>query len=106
MARNETNMEKLQVTLYYAGSASEAFLDGYEMERLINWYTIELPRIPNVGEVFTIVIDDYNIEGRVSMVFTSYCKPGNPHIKESGWGCSFGVSLSELAVVDYYGKKK
>lgn len=97
-------MEKLQVKFYYAGSKNEYALDGYEMEKLMDWYTIDLPRVPNIGEIVTLVIGDYRIEGKVSMVFTSYCKPGNPNIKERCWGYSFGVSLSELEVVEYFGK--
>ena len=99
-------MEKLKVMIYCAGNKSEAFLDEYEMEKLLNWREIELPRIPNIGEIFDIVIDDYRIEGKVGMVYTNYCQPGNKNIKESCWGCDFGLMLSELEVIDYFGKKE
>ena len=99
-------MKEFEVMLYYSGSKNERFLDGWQMEDMINYYTILLPRVPNIGETITVIIDDYCIEGKVEMVYTNYCKPGNPKIKESGWGCRFGISLKELEVVDYYGEKE
>ena len=98
-------MREFEVMLYYAGSKNERFLEEADMEDMINFYTILLPRVPNVGEVVTVVIDDYRIEGKVEMVYTNYCRPGNPKIKESGWGYTFGISLKDLEVVDYYGKR-
>lgn len=98
-------MGEFEVMLYYAGSKNERFLEGDDMEYMINFYTILLPRVPNVGEVVTVVIDDYCIEGKVEMVYTNYCRPGNPKIKESGWGCRFGISLKDLEVIDYYGER-
>lgn len=99
-------MERFEVMLYYSGSKNEIFLEEADMEDMINYYTILLPRVPNIGEIVTVIIDDYCIEGKVDMVYTNYCKPGNPQIKESVWGYRFGISLKELEVVDYYGKKK
>ena len=98
-------MREFEVMLYYAGSKCERFLEEAEMEDMINFYTILLPRVPNIGEIVTVVIDDYRIEGKVEMVYTNYCRPGNPKIKESGWGYTFGISLKDLEVVDYYGKR-
>lgn len=98
-------MKEFEVMLYYSGSKNERFLDGYQMEDIINSSTILLPRVPNIGEIVTVIIDDYCIEGKVGMVYTNYCKPGNPKIKESGWGYRFGISLKELEVVDYYGER-
>ena len=98
-------MKEFEVMLYYSGSKNERFLDGWQMEDMINYYTILLPRVPNIGETITVIIDDYCIEGKVEMVYTNYCKPGNPKIKESGWGYRFGISLKELEVVDYYGER-
>lgn len=98
-------MKEYEVMLYYAGSKSERFLEEAEMEDMINFYTILLPRVPNIGEIVTVIIDNYNIEGKVDMVYTNYCKPGNPNIKESGWGYRFGISLTDLEVFDYYGRR-
>lgn len=98
-------MREFEVMLYYAGSKDERFLEGDNMEDMINFYTILLPRVPNIGEIVTVVIDDYRIEGKVEMVYTNYCRPGNPKIKEAGWGYTFGISLKDLEVVDYYGKR-
>ena len=98
-------MKEFEVMLYYGGSKSEMFLDSWQMEDMINYYTIMLPRVPNIGEIVTVVIDDYRIEGKVEMVYTNYCRPGNPKIKESGWGYTFGISLKDLEVVDYYGER-
>ena len=98
-------MREFEVMLYYSGSKDERFLDGWQMEDMINYYTILLPRVPNIGEIVTVIIDDYFIEGEVEMVYTNYCKPGNPKINESGWGYRFGISLNELEVVDYYGER-
>ena len=98
-------MKEYEVMLYYAGSKSERFLEEAEMEDMINFYTILLPRVPNIGEIVTVIIDNYNIAGKVDMVYTNYCKPGNPNIKESGWGYRFGISLTDLEVVDYYGRR-
>ena len=98
-------MKEFEVMLYYSGSKNERFLEEVDMEDMINFYTILLPRVPNVGEVVTVVIDDYRIEGKVEMVYTSYCKPGNPKIKECYWGYEFAISLKELEVIDYYGER-
>ena len=105
MAKKKYDMKEFEVMLYYAGSKNERVIDGAEMEEMINYYTIILPRVPNIGEIVTIVIDDYLIQGEVEMVFTNYCKPGNPKIKESGWGYTFGISLKDFEVVDYYGER-
>ena len=98
-------MREFEVMLYYAGSKNERFLEEADMEDMINFYTILLPRVPNIGEIVTVIIDDYYIEGKVQMVYTNYCKPGNDKIKESCWGYRFGISLTDLEVVDYYGKR-
>ena len=98
-------MKEFELMLYDIGSKNETFLDEWQMEDMINYYTILLPRVPNIGEIVTVIIDDYRIEGMVELVYTNYCKPGNPKIKESGWGYRFGISLKELEVVDYYGER-
>lgn len=92
-------MREFEVMLYYAGSKNERFLEDGDMEDMINFYTILLPRVPNIGEIVTVIIDDYYIEGKVQMVYTNYCKPGNDKIKESCWGYRFGISLTDLEVV-------
>ena len=66
-------MREFEVMLYYAGSKNESFLEEADMEDMINFYTILLPRVPNIGEIVTVIIDDYYIEGKVQMVYTNYC---------------------------------
>lgn len=91
-------MKEFEVMLYFSGSKNKGFLEEVDMEDMINFYTILLPRVPNVGEVVTVVIDDYCFQGKVEMVYTNYCRPGNQKIEKSGWGYTFGISLKDLEV--------
>ena len=97
-------MEKFKIRLLCAGNKRDYFLDGYQMQKLLNWRVIELSRVPNIGEIIDMVIGDYSIEGKVQMVYTNYCEPGNPNSDESSWGYSYALLLGELEVIDYFGK--
>lgn len=94
----------MKVTLYYGGAADRANDDDVEMEDLILFREIELARVPNVGEDVILHIGDYMIEAEVKDVFTSYCEPGNPHIKERFHGDSYAMTLHRCRVIERYNK--
>lgn len=96
----------MKVTLYYEGAAGCAdFDDDVKMEDLILFRVIKLNRVPNVGEVVNLMIGDYWIEGEVKQVFTTYCEPGNPHIKERSYGDSYAITLHRCRINERYNRK-
>lgn len=93
----------MKVTLYYEGAADRVSDgDDVEMENLILFREIELARVPNVGEDVLLRIGDYDIEAVVKHVFTNYCEPGNPHIKERYHGDSYAITLHRCRIVEKY----
>ena len=95
----------MRVTLYYDGAADRAsYDDELVMEELILFREIELARVPNVGEDVLLRIGDYDIEGEVKHVFTNYCEPGNPHIKERYHGDSYAITLHRCAIIERHNR--
>lgn len=93
----------MKVTLYYGGAADRVSdVDDVEMENLILFREIELARVPNVGEDMTLNIGDYYIEAEVRDVFTNYCEPGNPHIKERFHGDRYAITLHRCRIIERY----
>ena len=93
----------MKVTLYYGGAADRVSdVDDVEMEDLILFRKIELARVPNVGEDVFLHIGDCFIVAEVKDVFTNYCEPGNPHIKESFHGDSYAITLHKCRIGERY----
>lgn len=91
----------MKVTLFFGGMKRRDSEIGCKVEDLLNFQTIELSRIPNVGEVMNITIGDYALCGKVKQVFTTWNEPGNPHIKEGYHGESYSIMLDELENVGF-----
>lgn len=95
----------MKVTLYYGGAADRAICDDdLVMEELILFREIELARVPNVGEDMLLRIGDYDIEAVVKYVFTNYCEPGNPHIKDCYHGDSYAITLHKCAICERHNR--
>lgn len=95
----------MKVTLYYEGAADRVSNDDdVEMEDLILFREIELARVPNIGEDVFLRIGDYDIEAVVKRVFTNYCEPGNPHIKERFHGDSYAMTLHRCRIIEKYNR--
>lgn len=89
----------MKVRIYY-GDANEI------ISKLIDNLDIELSRVPNVGESLSLWVEDYWLDMKVRQVFTNYCIPGNPHIKERAWGEGYAVFVDDVMIVEEYRKKK
>lgn len=92
----------MKATLFAIGFADEEY--GCEIEDMVNFTTLDLPRIPNKGEMMQLWIDDAWVEARVADVCTNFKERGNPHIKESAWGVDFTISLDRCEIVEWYKK--
>lgn len=74
-----------------------------DIAKLIDRVTIDLDRIPCVGEDLKIYIKDYHLLMRVASVLTIYVAVGNPHFKESSWGkTTFVIVVDDEEIVEEY----
>lgn len=88
----------MKVTLYYGGSKKDH--DEVNLEELINYMTINLQRVPNVGEEIALMFDKYWINAKVDHVYTSWVEPGNERFKESAWGDRYAISLTDIEIME------
>ena len=96
----------MKVILYYGGCKSHDSDLDCELEDVVNYRKIELQRIPNVGESLTLMVGEYHLDMVVAKVYTDYCEPGNPYIKESFWGDEYALYVKDVSIVDLYGEKR
>ena len=94
----------MKVMIYYAGCV-ERVEKNDEIEDLINWTEIELERVPQRGEMVDLWLGDYWLQGTVTHVYTAYCPPNNPHIKERAWGDRYAISVGDIDIMEYYGDR-
>lgn len=80
--------------------------EAKELAELFGWLTIEMDRVPMVGEYMTFVKGDYFVSAHVERVSTSWVEPGNPHMKQCAYGAECGITLRDLEVLEYYGTRK
>ena len=90
----------MRVILYYAGEKRDH--NHVNLEELINYMTIELQRVPNVGETVSLMFDKYWINAKVAHVYTSWVEPGNERFKESAWGDRYAISLTDIEIMEKY----
>lgn len=90
----------MKVTLYYGGSKKDH--DEVNLEELINYMTINLQRVPNVGEEIALLFDKYWINGKVEQVYTTWTEPGNERFREYAWGDSYAISLTDIEIMEEY----
>lgn len=93
----------MKVTLYYAGSKED--YDYVDLEDLINFMTIDLHRVPNVGEEISLMFDKYWLNAKVLRVYTNWVEPLNRRFKERSWGDKYAISLTDIEVIETYGDK-
>ncbi len=90
----------MRVTLYYAGE--KRYHNHVNLEKLINYMTIELQRVPNVGEEVSLMFDKYWINAKVAQVYTNWTERGNERFRESAWGDRYGISLTDIEIIEKY----
>lgn len=90
----------MEVTLYYAGSKKD--YEDVDLEDLINFMTIELQRVPNVGEEISLMFDRYWINAKVYQVYTNWTEPLNKRFKERAWGDRYAISLTDIEIMEVY----
>lgn len=90
----------MRVTLYYAGSKMD--YEDVDLEDLINYMTIELQRVPNVGEEISLHFDKYWLNAKVCQVYTNWVEPNNNTFRESSWGDNYGISLTDIEIMEQY----
>lgn len=76
-------------------------IEAKRLAKLFGWLTIDLDRVPDVGEYVMLTKGDYCVGAFVDKVSTSWIEPGNRHMKETAYGSSCGITLRDLEVVDY-----
>lgn len=102
----------MKVTFYGLGQESHGAWEAYDEERqkeldlLFDEITIELQRVPCVGETVMLTKGDYTVEAEVTRVYTNWYEPGNPHIKPRAYGDSYACQLDKAEVVDYMGDRR
>ena len=87
--------------LFFGGMKNRDSNIAVEVEEAMNFRTMELSRIPNVGEVMNITIEDFALCGKVEQVFTTWNEPGNRHIKEGCHGESYAIMVKDLEHVGF-----
>lgn len=90
----------MRVTLYYAGSKIER--EDVDLEELINYMTIKLRRVPNVGEEISLMFDKYWINAKVSQVYTNWTEAGNERFRQWSWGDHYAISLTDIEIMEEY----
>lgn len=90
----------MKVTLYYGGQKRD--YDHVNLEDLINYMTIKLQRVPNVGEEIALMFDKYWINARVEQVYTTWTEPGNEIFREHAWGDRYAISLTDIEIMKEY----
>lgn len=90
----------MKVTMYFAGSKRD--YDDVDLEKLINNMTINLQRVPCVGEQVSLMFDRYHISAEVSQVYTNWTEPGNMLFRQWSWGDRYAVSLTDIEIVEEY----
>lgn len=90
----------MKVTLYYGGSKRD--YDKVNLEELINYMTINLQRVPNVGEEIALMFDKYWINAKVEQVYTTWTEPGNEIFREDAWGDRYAISLTDIEIMEEY----
>ncbi len=89
--------------------AKEAGNDEAEMELLEDLFdrlTIELQRVPCVGEGINLTRGNYAITATIKSVWTSWCEPNNPHIKPEYFGDDYNVSVCDVEIIEHYVKRR
>lgn len=90
----------MKVTLYFAGALYDR--EEVNLEDLINFMTIELQRVPNVGEEISLMFDKYWINAKVEQVYTNWTESGNQRFKERAWGDHYAISLTDIEIMEEY----
>lgn len=90
----------MKVTFYYGGSKKDH--DEVNLEELIDYMTINLQRVPNVGEEIALMFDKYWINAKVEQVYTTWTEPGNRRFREYAWGDRYAISLTDIEIMEEY----
>lgn len=80
-------------------------IEAKRLAKLFGFLTIELDRVPDVGENITLVKGDYFVSAYVQRVSTNWVEPGNAHIKETAYGAEYGITLRDLEVLEHYAQR-
>ena len=90
----------MKVTFYYGGSKRD--YDEVNLEELINYMTINLQRVPNIGEEIALMFNRYWINAKVEQVYTNWTEPGNERFREHYWGDRYAISLTDIEIKEEY----
>lgn len=89
----------MEVTLYFAGAKRDYDVD---LEKLIDWMTIDLKRVPCKGEQISLMFGKYWLNATVSEVYTNWTEPLNRRFKERSWGDHYAISLMDIEIMEEY----
>lgn len=76
------------------------------LEDLFDMITIDLQRVPCVGEGINLSCGGYSVTAEVENVWTSWCQPNDPDIKEEYFGDTYNISVIKVEIIETYGKRR